>query len=362
MPDRARIGDRLENAIEERANVEQAIARGDAQARAEPPRRLRRTIFWLAVTGISLYFVAPSVLEVLGSWQDVEKLAPGWLVVTVVAQAAAMASLWVLQRLAIHTERWHPIVTSQLAGSALARVAPGGGAIGAALQYRMLVETGVRPPSVISGLTASNLLTFGVVMAMPVLAVPALLRGGVDRGLLEAAVIGMVIFVALAIAATLLAAFDGPLRWLGRTIQRIRNRLRRRSEPLGRLPDRLVSERNRIIGTIGPRWKRALLATVARWSFDYASLLAALAAVGAHARPGLVLLAFCAGQLLTQVPVTPGGLGFVETGLTAMLTLAGVSAGAAVLATFAYRLASYWLPMPVGLAAWAVHRRRYGGG
>jgi uncharacterized membrane protein YbhN (UPF0104 family) len=29
-----------------------------------------------------------------------------------------------------------------------------------------------------------------------------------------------------------------------------------------------------------------------------------------------------------------------------------------VLATLAYRLFSYWLPLPVGLAAYAVHRRR----
>jgi len=74
-----------------------------------------------------------------------------------------------------------------------------------------------------------------------------------------------------------------------------------------------------------------------------------------------VLLAFCGAQLLTQIPITPGGLGFVEAGLTAMLALAGVSAGNAVLATFAYRLFSYWLPLPVGLAAYAAHRRRIGG-
>jgi uncharacterized protein (TIRG00374 family) len=357
MPERARIGDRVEHAIEERTNVEQAVARGDAEARERPPRRLRRAVFWVTITGVSLYLVAPSVLEVLGSWEDVEKLAPGWLAVMFVAQAAAMGALWMLQRLAIHTKRWSPVITSQLAGNALAKVAPGGGAIGSALQYRMLVDAGLPRRSVVSGLTAANLLTFAAVMAMPVLAIPALLRGGVDRGLLEAAVIGLAIFVALAIAATLLAAFDGPLRWLARTIQRVRNRLRRRSEPLSHLPERLLDERNRVIGTLGPRWKRALLATVGRWSFDYASLLAALAAVGDHARPGLVLLAFCAAQLLTQIPVTPGGLGFVEAGLTAMLTLAGVGAAAAVLATFAYRLASYWLPLPVGLAAWFIHRR-----
>ena len=46
-----------------------------------------------------------------------------------------------------------------------------------------------------------------------------------------------------------------------------------------------------------------------------------------------MLLAFCAAQVLAQIPITPGGLGFVEAGLTGMLTLVGVSAGAAVLAT-----------------------------
>ena len=210
-----------------------------------------------------------------------------------------------------------------------------------------------------AGLTATSLLTFAVVLALPVLAVPAILRGGVSRDLLEAALIGLVVLVALFAIGTVLVAFDGPLDWVGRVVQRVRNRLRRGSEPLRRLPQRLVRERERIVGTLGPRWKRALAATSGRWAFDYATLLAALAAIGSHPRPGLVLLAFCAAQVLAQIPITPGGLGFVEAGLTAMLTLAGVSAGAAVLATFAYRLFSYWLPLPVGLAAFGWHARRY---
>ena len=84
----------------------------------------------------------------------------------------------------------------------------------------------------------------------------------------------------------------------------------------GALPERLLRERDRIVGTLGPRWKRALAATCGRWAFDYATLLAALAAVGSQPRPGLVLLAFCAAQVLAQIPITPGGLGFVEAGLT----------------------------------------------
>jgi uncharacterized protein (TIRG00374 family) len=274
-------------------------------------------------------------------------------------QGAALVSLWALQRLAMRVRDWYAVVTSQMAGGALAKIAPAGGAVGAALQYRLLVQSGIERTKVVGGLTAANLLAFGVVLALPLLAVPSLFRGGVNRSLIEGAVIGVAVFAALTGVCATMLAFDRPLAWVGRTVQRIRNRLRPRAEPLTRFPERLLRERDRILTTLGPRWKRALLATVARWAFDYATLLAALAAVGSHPRPGLVLLAFCTAQVLAQIPVTPGGLGFVEAGLTATLTLAGVSAGDAVLATFAYRFFSYWLPMPLGFAALLLHRRRY---
>jgi uncharacterized protein (TIRG00374 family) len=102
-----------------------------------------------------------------------------------------------------------------------------------------------------------------------------------------------------------------------------------------------------------------VLFTVGKWLLDLFTLMAALGAVGS--RPPLipVMLAYCTSQLLAQIPVTPGGLGFVEAGLTATLTLAGVGAADAVLATLAYRLFSYWLPLPVGLVAALAHQRRY---
>jgi uncharacterized protein (TIRG00374 family) len=354
---RARVGDRLERAIEDRADVEHAIERGAAQ---EPPRRslLRRAV-WLGVTAVSLYLVAPSVLDVLDSWDDLSRFGPVWLAAMAGLQLAALGCLWALQRLALRTRGWYPIVTSQLAGNALAKVAPGGGAVGAALQYRMLVQAGLSPATTVAGLTAVNLLVLAAVLGLPVLAVPAILRGAVNQSLVQATFIGAGVFVALFAAGAACLAFDRPLRFIGRTVQRVRNRLRRNTEPLTGLPKRLVRERDRILAALGPRWKPALLATVGRWAFDYATLVAALAAVGSRPRPALVLLAFCAAQLLAQIPITPGGLGFVEAGLTGMLKLAGVPAGAAVLATFAYRLFSYWMPLPLGAVGYVVHRRRY---
>jgi hypothetical protein len=73
-----------------------------------------------------------------------------------------------------------------------------------------------------------------------------------------------------------------------------------------------------------------------------------------------VLLAYAASELLGLIPLTPGGLGFVEAGLTGTLTLAGVPGSDALTATLLYRLLAYWLPLPAGGVAYWLFRRRYG--
>ena len=310
---------------------------------------------------MSLYLVFPSVIETFGSWRQITRFSLFALVGMAALQMASQFCMWALQRVALRAKRWRPVIASQLAGNALSKVAPGGGAMGAALQYKLLVQAGLPSGSTVGALTAVNLLVFAVVLALPVLAIPALLRGAVDRSLLETAIAGIVFFIVASGAGAVLLSTDRPLAWVGRAVQNVRNKLRPKAEPLREFPTRLLHERDRILQTLGPRWKRALLATVGRWMFDYGTLLAALAAIGSHPRPGLVLLAFCGAQVLAQIPVTPGGLGFVEAGLTAMLALAGVSAGDAVVATFAYRLFQYWLPLPLGLLGFALAPRRAAG-
>jgi uncharacterized protein (TIRG00374 family) len=65
----------------------------------------------------------------------------------------------------------------------------------------------------------------------------------------------------------------------------------------------------------------------------------------------------CASRL---IPLTPGGIGFVEAGLVGTLTLAGVSGGDALAATLLYRLGAFWLPLPAGAIAYLLFRRHYG--
>lgn len=354
------LADRVERAIEARTDAESEIARGEAEAATKGPS-IRRSIFWLTITGVSLYLVAPSLLDVLGSWQSLNQVSFLWFPLLALLLGGSLVCLWFLQRLTIPRAPWSAVIDSQLAGNALAKIAPGGGAMGAALQYKMLVERGVERGRAVAGITAVNLLTFGVVLGLPILALPSLVGGSVNHDLLQAAIISLVVFLFLAAVGGTMLATDGPLRKVAGWVEALRNRLRRHRPDTSHLPARVMTERNRVRDALGDDWLKALIATVGRWAFDYAILLASLAAVGAHPSPGLVLLAFCAAQVLAQIPITPGGLGFVETGLTALLALAGVAAGDAVLATFLYRLFTYWLPLPLGLVGLALHRRHYRG-
>src|SRR3954447_10660546 len=315
----------------------------------------------LAITGISLYLLAPALLQVFGGFDKLDEFNPLWWLAMVALQVGSYACMWGLQKIAMRAERWGPVISSQLASNSFGRVVPGGVAASGAMQYAMLARGGVPAGQAASGMTASSVLVFGTLLALPLLALPAVLFGApVDPGLGRAALIGGVVFVLLVGAGTTAMIWDRPLAAVGRAAQRLRNRFKRSSEPLTNLPARLLSERDEVRGVLGQNWWEATLLAAGRWVLDYLTLLAALTAVHASPRPSTVLLAFCAAQFLGTLPLTPGGLGFVEAGLTGGLALAGVPAGAAVVATLGYRLVSFWLPIPAGGVAAVVHRRKYG--
>jgi uncharacterized protein (TIRG00374 family) len=320
------------------------------------PATLARHGILLVVTGVSLYLLAPALLEVFGAFDQLDDINPLWFVGMLALQVGSYACMWAVQRVAIRARRWGPVVTSQLASNAFGGVAAAG-----AMQYAMLARAGVPPAAAASGMTASSVIVFGTLLALPLLAVPAIVTGAtVDPGLLHAAIAGAVVFVAILVVGVACVVWDRPLDVIGRAAQSVRNRLLRRREPLTDLPERLIRERNIVLDVLGRKWWEALLGAAGRWVLDYLTLMAALYAVGSQPRASLVLLAFFAAQLLGTLPLTPGGLGFVEAGLTGTLALAGVGAAAAVVATLAYRLVAFWLPIPAGGAAALVHRWRYG--
>jgi uncharacterized membrane protein YbhN (UPF0104 family) len=118
------------------------------------------------------------------------------------------------------------------------------------------------------------------------------------------------------------------------------------------LADGLLAQRARVAAAFRGHWWTAVLAAAANRMFDYAALVAALVAFGAHVRPAEVLLAYVVAQAFAIIPITPGGVGFVDAGLTTLLVLVGVPADTALIGTLLYRLFSFWLPIPIGGLAW----------
>jgi uncharacterized protein (TIRG00374 family) len=325
-----------------------AAAQQRSALRHRRAKGITRRLLTLSVAAIVLYGVAPAVLEVLGAYRRLTDVDPAWWIVVVAMSAAGTWCMCAVQRLTLN-------------GAAFSRVVPGGSAAAAALQARMLSQAGVPPAAVATGLTAGALLLLEALAGLPLLALPAVLLGGrIPNGLLQAAGIGLAVFVLLFAVGALLLENDHLLRAVGRGIQAAEVRLRRGQARSDGLPERLINERNLLRKSLGRAWVKALALAAGRWIFDFLSLYAALLAVGARPPLYVALLAYAAAQLLGQLPLTPGGLGVVEAGLTGTLALAGVAAAPAALATLAYRLASFWLPLPVGLIAWIWHRRRYG--
>ena len=316
----------------------------------------------VAVAGISIYLVFPTITEVFASWPRLSTLDPRWFALAIGAEVAHFCCTFALQRLALRTRQWFPVITSQLAGNAITLIVPGGAAVGAAVQFRMLAASGRSTSSTVGGLTAFSLLGVGGLLALPVFALPVILVGApTNRGLVNAAILGVVGFVAFAALGAVVLAYDAPLRWCGRVLQRARNWVLRKRPPLTGLDETLLSQRNEIRVALGEQWWQALLLSAGRLAFDYLCLLAALRATGARPRPSLILVAYAVAGVVGMIPATPGGLGLVEASLTGLLVLAEVNSSQAVLATLTYRLASYWAPLCAGPIAYGLFRIRYRG-
>jgi uncharacterized membrane protein YbhN (UPF0104 family) len=107
-------------------------------------------------------------------------------------------------------------------------------------------------------------------------------------------------------------------------------------------------------------WVKCWLVGTGNWLLDAVVLVGGLLTVGAPVPWRAVLLCYAGAQLLVELPITPGGLGLVEGGLTELLTRFHLTVTQATAGTLMYRAVSYWLLLIVGgvAAGWLAFRHR----
>lgn len=89
------------------------------------------------------------------------------------------------------------------------------------------------------------------------------------------------------------------------------------------------------------------------WFGDILTLWAGLRAFDVELEPIALVLGYATGYAVTMLPLPAGGVGGVDAAMTYALTLVGVPLGPALLAVFAYRFFTFWLPFLPGLIAGA---------
>jgi uncharacterized membrane protein YbhN (UPF0104 family) len=110
--------------------------------------------------------------------------------------------------------------------------------------------------------------------------------------------------------------------------------------------------------TTPPKLAQALLGALALNAAYIAALWFAVHAFNGQVGLSGVAVVYLTGAAIGSVSPTPGGLGAVEVALATGLAALGMASTAAVSAVLLFRLATFWLPVPLGWIALGWLRRR----
>jgi len=246
--------------------------------------------------------------------------------------------------------RYRTLLRIDLTDLGIRNAVPGGGATAAAARFRFLRQAGVRPENALTAatiqLTGSNL-ALGALFA---LGVALSLRTLSDNFYYRVAGIAVLaLLAAAALGAWLLTRQPDRSVRVARAVAR---RVPLLTEKSAESFVRTMGDQIRLLATHPRRLLVVSLLSAANWLLDAAALWVLLAAFGYPLAFGPLLTVYGLGTIIAMLPLTPGGLGIVEAVMVPALIAFGTPRGAALLGVLGWRLLEYWLPLPLGLAAW----------
>jgi hypothetical protein len=317
------------------------------------PREIRIILSVGSLIFVFEYLVLPQFSSARPAIHLLAQLNPFIVVLAVACEFAAIYSYVELTRtvLSPYAPGRYDTLRVNLAGLAISHVVPGGTAPAGALSYRIFNELGVPKETNAFGLAAQGsgsavvlniIFWFALVISIPL--------NGFNPAYGFAALAG--VFLLLAFFGTILLLTRG---------QRIADIwIRRLATHIPALdPDKVTDLLHKVAQRI------TLLITNRRtlwWAFNWAGLNWLLDAAclwvfvwsfGHAISPIDLLVAYGLANVFAAIPITPAGLGVVEGILVATIVGFGVPHSQAILAVLAYRLVNFWIPIPVGGAAYA---------
>ncbi|MGP8163369.1 MAG: lysylphosphatidylglycerol synthase transmembrane domain-containing protein [Acidimicrobiales bacterium] len=333
-----------------------------ARWRAVVPAPLRHGILIFLVVIVVEYLVVPELIGASRNIHYLERLNVGWLVAGVVLEATSLFAYALLTWTVLpqHRPNISRVFRIDLSTTAVAHTVPGGTAASAGLGYRLLTSNGVTgadagftmaTQGIGSAVVLNVMLWLALVISIPI--------AGFHTIYIVVALLGMIALLFFGILVYLLTRGEEPaarfVRRIGQALPRVQ-------------PDRLeqtlrhIGDALRSLTTNRERLRAALVWATANWLLDAAALWAFLAALGRYVDPFELFAAYGIANVLAAIPITPGGLGFVEASLPLLLASFGVTKNVALLSVLGWRIVNFWLPIPIGAVSYLSLKLRRGEG
>ena len=335
------------------------------QATAQRKKALRHRLVQLlsVVVIIAVFaFIFPQIASYRSAWAVIRSMSVPWILALIGVTLLNLTFTWWLIMACLPRLSFRRAAAMNLSSTAVANTVPAGGAIALGVSWTMASTWGFSGEeftlyTLISGLW-SQFAKFGT----PAIALVALLTvGAATNALVLATVIGAGVFIGAVAALTAALHSDTFTAALGRTAQRVVTwacGLFHRTGPRT-VEQGFVDFKHRAMELLRRRGWWITLTTVlsdlggwfVQWACLHACGVTQSEVSWQHSFAGFALI-----RLLTTIPITPGGLGITEVGLTSYLA-AGASGAvtdriaAAVLLT---RALTFFAPIPFGAGTFTV--------
>jgi uncharacterized protein (TIRG00374 family) len=320
----------------------------------------------ILIIGGVFAFALPRIANYGEVWNVVQTLSWQWLVVLVLATILNLATYAPPLVAALPGLRYLHAARVTLASTALSMVAPGGAAVGMATSFAMLRAWGFSGRPVGLAVVVTGVWNQFVILGFPIIAVAGVVaEGGSNHTLEIVAIVGLAVFAAIVAGFTVGLSSERLARRIGDRAARFASwgKGLLHKAPVRWNGTSFVQFREETIVLIRRRWLFLTTATLAGHLTVFIIFLASLRAIGVPRGEVTIVEAFAAwtlARILGAIPITPGGVGFVELGLTGVLVAFGANNADAVTATLIYRFLTVVPTLVVGLlaaATWKVGQR-----
>jgi uncharacterized protein (TIRG00374 family) len=330
-----------------------------AEGRPAVPRRVRShhvagAALTLAVLAVLVVLARDDVVSAVHLLGDVHW---GWATLAVATGLISLMLFAGVRLVLLRAAGGRMTVTDMIgltfASGAIAASLPAGGVVATAYTFGQYRAAGADDGGATWALFLNGAITPGVLAALGLVGVGLAAPSGIGAVLIPIA--AAVAFVAVVIAILRHpSVLVGPITLGVRAFRAIG---RRPADDARDVATAVVARFAAVPITGAVLWAAGLL-QLASWLVDVVCLVASIVAVGGTIPWRGLLAIFTASQLVGRIPIMPGGLGQIETGLVVGLHAAGMPVAVALATTLVFRIASQWIVVPIGWPIWWRRRAR----